>query len=174
MSSSPFLLANGGFVSQPWVGRSARLTSRRLKTSVAVISAHGDIDACNADALTEYTLGHVTASRALILDLRGVEFFGAEGFSALQRLSTCCTQAGTGWAVVPGVAVARMLRIGDPHASLLAADTVDAALAAFCDHPRKPLAQIIGPATLRQSSGCGRTVCGVCGGITAPDTKTGG
>ena len=136
--SSPFLLANGGFVSQPWVGHCARLTSRRLKMSVSVISAHGDIDASNADALTAYALGHVTASRALILDLRGVEFFGAEGFSALQQISTCCTHADTGWAIVPGAAVSRMLRIGDPHVALLAADTVDAALAACSDHPHQP------------------------------------
>jgi hypothetical protein len=66
------LLANSGFVSQPWVARTARLASRRLKSSVVVITAYGDIDASNAGAVTEYTLGHLTGCRALILDLRGV------------------------------------------------------------------------------------------------------
>jgi anti-anti-sigma factor len=126
---SPSGLANDGFATQPWVGHGARMTSYRLMTSVAVISVHGDIDASNVGALTECALGHVTGCRILILDLRGLDFFGVEGFSVLQRLATCCTRAGTAWAVVPGAAVSRMLRIGDPHASLPVADTVDAALA---------------------------------------------
>lgn len=160
--SSPFLLANAGFVSQPWAGHCARLTSRRLKTSVAAISAHGDIDASNAGALTDYTLGHVTGCRALILDLTGVKFFGAEGISVLQRLTICCTHAGTGWAVVPSAAVSLTLRIADPHASLPTADTVEAALTALSDHPRHPTA------APRQPSGCGRTLCGICGVTTTP------
>lgn len=44
---------------------------------MAVISAHGDIDASNAGTLAEYTLGHVTGCRGLIRDLRGLDFFGA-------------------------------------------------------------------------------------------------
>jgi hypothetical protein len=103
--SPPFLLANSGFLSQPWVGHTARLASRRLKASVAVITAYGDIDASNAGALTEYTLGHVTGCRGLILDLRGLNFFGTEGFLALRKVSACCGRAGIGWAVVPGGAV---------------------------------------------------------------------
>ena len=67
-----------------------RLASRRLSSSVDVISAHGDIDASNADTLTEYTLRHLMRCRGLILDLHGLDFFGTEGFSALHRVSVCC------------------------------------------------------------------------------------
>ena len=76
-----------GFLSQPWEGHTARFASRRLRSSVAVISADGGIDASNADTLTEYTLGHVMCCRGLILDLRDLDFFGTEGFSVLHRVS---------------------------------------------------------------------------------------
>ena len=126
--SRPFVLPDSGVLSQPWEGHTARLEIRRLK-SVAVISAHGDIDASNADALAEYTLGHVTGCRGLILDLRGLDFFGAKGFSALHKVSAGCARAGIGWALVPSAAVSRLLRICDPQGTLPAASTLDAALA---------------------------------------------
>ena len=108
---APSVLPEGGFLSQPWEGHTARFASRRLRSSVAVIRADGGIDASNADALTEYTLGHLMRCRGLILDLRDLDFFGTEGFSALHRVSVCCARAGIGWAVVSGDAVSRLLRI---------------------------------------------------------------
>jgi anti-anti-sigma factor len=128
------VLPDSGVLSQPWEGLIARLELCRLKSSVAVISAHGEIDASNADTLAEYTLGHVTGCRSLILDLRDVEFFGAKGFSALHKVSAGCAGAGIGWALVPGAAVSRSLRICDPQGTLPAASTIDAALA---EHLRK-------------------------------------
>ena len=135
---APSVLPEGGFLSQPWEGHTARLASRRLRSSVAVISAHGGIDASNADTLTEYTLGHLMRCRGLILDLRDLDFFGTEGFSALHRVSVCCARAGIGWAVVPGEAVSRVLRIGDPQGLLPAASTVEAAMAIIQDQPHRP------------------------------------
>jgi anti-anti-sigma factor len=119
--------------------RSARLErftgnavfTAKLKSSVAVISAHGAIDASNADTLSEYTLRHVTGCRGLILDMSGLDFFDTEGFSALHTISACCAHAGTSWAAVPGGAVSRVLRVCGPNAWLPAADTIEAALAKF-------------------------------------------
>ena len=132
------VLPDVGFLSQPWDGRPARLASRRLRSSVAVISAHRHIDASNADTLTEYTLGHLMRCRGLILDLRDLDFFGTEGFSALHRVSVRCAHAGTGWAVVPSEAVCRVLRIGDPQGLLPAAGTVEAAMATIQGRPHRP------------------------------------
>jgi anti-anti-sigma regulatory factor len=128
---APSVLTEGGFLSQPWEDHIARLASRRLRSSLALIRAHGGIDASNADTLTGYTLGHLTRCRGLILDLRGLDFFGTEGFSALHRISVCCARAGIGWAGVPGEAVFRVLRIGNPQGLLPAASTVEAAMATF-------------------------------------------
>jgi anti-anti-sigma factor len=137
MTTSASVLPDSGFLSQPWQGRAALLASRRLRSWVAVISAHGDIDASNADTLTEYALGHLMGCRGLILDLRGLDFFGTEGFAALHRVSVCCARARMGWAVVPGEAVSRMLRIGDPQGLLPAAGTVEAAVTTFGDQPHR-------------------------------------
>ena len=88
--SHPFVLPDSGVLSQPWQGHTARLEIRRLNSSVAVISAHGDIDASNAGTLAKYKLGHVTSCRRLILDLRGLDFFRGQGFlgatQSLRRL----------------------------------------------------------------------------------------
>ena len=127
-----------GFLSQSWGSHTTRLAYGRLGSSVAVISAHGHIDASNADALTEYTLGHLMRCRGMILDLRDLDFFGTEGFSALHRVSVCCAHAGMGWAVVPSEAVSRVLRIGDPQGLLPAASTVDAARATVRDQHHRP------------------------------------
>jgi anti-anti-sigma factor len=123
------VLPEVSFRCQPQGSRTILLASRRLGSSIAIISAHGYIDAFNADNLTAYTLGHLMRCRGLIVDLRDVNFFGSEGFSALHRVSVCCARAGTGWAVISGEAVSRMLRIGDPQGWLPAASTVEAAMA---------------------------------------------
>jgi anti-anti-sigma factor len=161
---APSALPDSSFLSRPWESHTARFASRRLKSSVAVIRAHGGIDASNADTLTKYTLGHLMRCRGLILDLRDLDFFGTEGFSALHRVSVCCARAGIGWAVVCGEAVSRVLRIGDPHGLLPAAGTVEAAMAIVQNQPHRPPQPIASHRDPGQSSRCERTVCLVCGG----------
>jgi anti-anti-sigma factor len=129
LSHPSVLPGSGGVLSQAWQGHTARLEIRRLSRRVAVISARGDIDTSNAGTLAEYTLGHVTSCRRLILDLRGLDFFGAKGFSALHKVSAGCAHAGIGWALVPSAAVSLVLRICDPQGTLPAASTLAAALA---------------------------------------------
>jgi anti-anti-sigma factor len=102
-------------------------------SSVAIVSASGDIDASNASTLTDYALLNAVRCRELILDLSGLKFFGTEGFSALHRVSVRCARAEIGWMVVPSAAVSRLLRLCDPHGSLPTVDTVDAALANLQD-----------------------------------------
>ena len=136
--SHPADPTDGGFLSQPWTDHTARWACRRHKASVIVVSAYGDIDAANAATLREYPLRCVGRCRGLILDLRGVEFFGTEGFSALHGLFVCFLGAGTGWAVVPGAAVTRVLQICDPQGSLPTARTVEVATATFADMPARP------------------------------------
>jgi anti-anti-sigma factor len=172
--SPPVLLANSGFLSQPWVDHTARLASRRLKSSLAVIIAYGDIDAFNAGALTEYTLGHATGCRGLVVDLRGLDFFATEGFPALHRISVGCAHAGTAWVLVPSAAVSRVLAICDPQALLPAADTVDAALATFHNQQHPPATLIANHSAPGLSARCGRTVCVVCGGTTGADATSAG
>ncbi|WP_131722587.1 STAS domain-containing protein [Mycolicibacterium chlorophenolicum] len=115
-----------------------RLTCHWPTASVAVISAHGAIDASNAGRMTDHAVAHVSRCRALVLDLRDLNFFGTEGFSALHRVSVSCARIGTRWAVVPGAAVTRVLRVCGPQCSLPTAHTVEAASATFADLPVRP------------------------------------
>jgi anti-anti-sigma factor len=99
-----------------------------MMSSVAIVSAYGDIDGTNADTLTEHAFAETARYSALILDLSELEFFGTDGFSALHRISVDCAHVGKSWMMVPGAAVERLLRICDPHGSLPTADSVGAAL----------------------------------------------
>jgi anti-anti-sigma factor len=161
---TPLVLLDGGFLSRPWQDHTLRLASRQLRSSIAVIRAHGGIDASNGDTLTEFTRGHLLRCRGLILDLRDLDFFGTEGFSALHRVSVCCARAGIGWAVVSGEAVSRVLRICDPQGLLPAACTVEAAMAIVQDQPHRPPQPTASRGDPGLSLRCERTVCLVCGG----------
>jgi anti-anti-sigma factor len=107
----------------------ARLDTHWMNSSVAIVSAHGDIDKTNAHTLLEYSLADLPRCRGLVLDLTHLQFFGAAGFSALHRISVSCARAGTDWALVPGAAVSLLLRICDPDGLLPTVDTVSAAVA---------------------------------------------
>jgi anti-anti-sigma factor len=118
-----------GIFSTPNAGQLDRLDTHWMKSSVAVVSAYGDIDMTNAHTFTEYSLANLGRSQGLILDLTRLEFFGAAGFSELHRISVSCARAGIGWAFVPGAAVSVVLRVCDPDGMLPAVNTVSAALA---------------------------------------------
>lgn len=129
--------------SEPDTAQLARLDTHWTTSSVAIVSAHGDIDRANAHTLIECSLADLARCRGLILDLTHVEFFGAAGFSALHGISDSLAQSGIDWVLVPGAAVSPLLRICDPVGLLPAVDTVSAALASFkgtasdVDHPEK-------------------------------------
>jgi anti-anti-sigma factor len=111
----------------------ARFDTRWAMSSVAIVSAYGDIDASNASTLTDYALANAVRCRGLILDLSGLKFFGTDGFSALHRVSVRCAHAEIGWMAVPAAAVSRVLRMCDPHGSLPIVDSVGVALANLQD-----------------------------------------
>jgi anti-anti-sigma factor len=112
-------------------GRLARLDTQWAKPSLTIVSVLGEIDGTNAHALTDHSLAYLAHCRGLILDLTRLEFLGAAGFLALYRVSVNCAGAGIGWAVVPGAAASRMLRICDPNGLLPAAATASAAVASL-------------------------------------------
>jgi hypothetical protein len=78
---------------QPGEYQGVRLATRWLSASVAVISAHGEIDAFNASNLTDYALGALRRCRALILELSGLNFCAA-GFATLHTIDRRCAQMG--------------------------------------------------------------------------------
>ncbi|MGH3968330.1 MAG: STAS domain-containing protein, partial [Mycobacterium sp.] len=57
-------------------------------------------------------------AKQLVVDLSGLEFFGTAGFSALHTINVRCAGTDVAWSLVPGRAVARLLRICDPDNTL--------------------------------------------------------
>jgi anti-anti-sigma factor len=103
--------------SEPWENHTARFTAEWGPSSV-VVTAHGELDASNANQLADYVLRCAARSKSIILNLSGLEFFGTAGFSALHTINVRCSGADLRWTVVPSRAVSRLLRICDPDHAL--------------------------------------------------------
>ncbi|BBZ06710.1 hypothetical protein MDOR_08790 [Mycolicibacterium doricum] len=118
----------------------ARFEAAAPLPSTTVVTAHGELDAVNAQPLADFALQR--ANHALVLDLSEVEFFGTAGFSALHTLNVR-SGADIDWVLVPSTAVSRLLRICDPDGALPQSETVDAAVTALHGAPRPSLLQLV-------------------------------
>jgi anti-anti-sigma factor len=123
----------------------ATFTTRWLEPSVAVVTAHGDLDASNAQEFVEYALRDAERTQRLALDLTGVVFFGTAGFSALHTLNVRCAGAGVEWVLVPSGAVSRLMKICDPDSTLPIAATMPAGLAHLRAEQRRLLQLVSEP-----------------------------
>lgn len=139
MSTPHVRPASSGTLIEPTDCHTARFATRWLHPSLAVISAHGELDAANAQEFVDYALRHAAHIDRLVLDLVGVDFFGTAGFSALHTLNVRCAPERIEWALAPSQAVVRLLRICDPDSTLPVCDSVQAALAAVQGEPRRLL-----------------------------------
>jgi anti-anti-sigma factor len=120
----------------------AHFATRWLHPSILIVSAHGELDAANAQEFAEYAFRHTDAVKRLLLDLTGVEFFGTAGYSALLAFNVRCAAEEVEWVMVPSRAVSRVLDICDVDSVLAVQPTVEAALAALPgDSP--PLLQLV-------------------------------
>src|SRR6478672_4969552 len=123
----------------------ASFATRWLPPAVAVITAHGELDASNAQELVDYALRDAERTQRLALDLSGVDFFGTAGFSALHTLNVRCAGAGVEWVLVPSTAVSRLLRICDPDSTLPIAATMPTALTLLQAEQRRLLQLVSEP-----------------------------
>jgi anti-anti-sigma factor len=130
---------------EPAACHTAHFATRWLQPSMAVITAHGELDAANAQEFVNYALRHAPHIDRLVLDLTGVDFFGTSGFSALHTLNVRCAGEKIEWALVPSSAVSRLLRICDPDSALPICRTVDVALSAVQGEPRRLLQLVSKP-----------------------------
>jgi anti-anti-sigma factor len=124
---------------EPTDCHTAHFATRWLQPSMAVITAHGELDAANAHEFVDYSLRHAPHIDRLVLDLTGVDFFGTAGFSALHTLNVRCAAEKIEWALAPSPAVSRLLQICDPDSALPISDRVDTALADVQGEPRRLL-----------------------------------
>ncbi|MDT5107982.1 MAG: hypothetical protein QOI25_5495 [Mycobacterium sp.] len=108
----------------------ARFSTRLYLPARLIVTVEGEVDASNRRDLGRYVERHLRPTTQLLLDLRAVDFFGAQGFSALHYISVCCSRSDVDWVCVGGRAVVRLLNIVDPDQLLPLADDFDSA----CEH----------------------------------------
>lgn len=120
----------------------AHFATRWLQPDTSVVTAHGDIDAANAQEFVNYALRHAALIKNLVLDLSGVDFFGTAGFSALHTLNVRAAGDDIEWALVPSDSVTRLLRLCDPDSALPICPSAEAALASL-QGESKPLLQLV-------------------------------
>ena len=123
--AAPVLGADAALPPPVWENHSARFTAEWISSRV-VITAHGELDASNASQLADYVESCIAHATSVIVDLSSLEFFGTAGFSALHLINVRCAGANLRWAVVPGKAVSRLLRICDPDNTLPLVNSVGA------------------------------------------------
>jgi anti-anti-sigma factor len=87
--------------------------SIRSDNMTTVVAATGEVDASNIDRVSEYLRTALTVNHPLVVDLRELTFFGAQGIPALFSLGEHCAKAGVDWVIVVSHPVLRLLRIGD-------------------------------------------------------------
>jgi anti-anti-sigma factor len=119
--------------------RPAHFTSSLIGAAMVLVAADGELDAHNARDLATYTEGALDAKRRLIVDLRGLTFFGTQGFSALHYVNVTCSRRDVSWVLVAGVEVTRVLRICDPERTLPVAASLETAIGAVSGAPRHHL-----------------------------------
>ena len=105
----------------------ARYSTHLYFPALQIVTVDGAVDAANHRDLGRYVVRHLHPTTQLLLDLRAVDFFGAQGFSALYYISVRCSRLDVDWTVVGGRDVKRLLRILDPGHVLPLADDFDSA-----------------------------------------------
>jgi anti-anti-sigma factor len=120
----------------------ATYASTLIGTAMVSVTAVGELDAHNARSLAEYVETVLDGKRRLIVDLRGLTFFGTQGFSALHYVNVTCSRREVNWVVIAGVEVDRILRLCDPEGGLPVAGALESAIAAVSRPPRTHLKPI--------------------------------
>lgn len=110
-------------------GPASDLRVRELCSTTVLISAAGEIDACNADDVAVRIEAAIAGHRQLVLDLTAVRFCGTVGYAMLRRLDIHCRRRRIDWVLLPGSEVRRLLRICDPDGVIPTAENVVAGVA---------------------------------------------
>jgi anti-anti-sigma factor len=108
----------------------ARYAAHLYFPALLIVTVEGEVDAANRRDLGRYIERQLRPTTQLLLDMRAVDFFGAQGFSALHFVSVCCNRFDVDWVVVGSRSVLRLLAILDPDRELPLTNDFDSA----CQH----------------------------------------
>jgi anti-anti-sigma factor len=106
----------------------ATFAVRHPSPSRVAVAVLGDVDAVNARDLGRYVERHTRISKQLVVDLRAVDFFGSQAFTALYYISVRCARSDVDWMIIGSPPVRRLLSICDPEGKLPLVDDLPSAL----------------------------------------------
>lgn len=106
------------------------IRSERLDPSTLLVDASGELDAANARQLVDHVSAIDDPHSTLIVDLRGLTFFGTEGLWAVNRIIAASAKRHATPVLVAGPEARRLLRICDPRGALRTVNSVVDALLA--------------------------------------------
>ena len=109
-------------------GGRATFAVRQTCPTRAAVAVIGDVDALNSRELGRYVERHTHLSKQLVLDLRAVDFFGGQAFTALYYISVYCACSDVDWIIVGSPPVRRLLSICDPEGELPLVDDLSSGL----------------------------------------------
>jgi anti-anti-sigma factor len=118
------------------------IRDERLNPTTVLVDAAGELDAANARQLVDHVAAIDDPHSALIVDLRGLTFFGTEGLWAVNRIIAASAKRHATPVLVAGPEVRRLLRICDPHGALRTVSSVVDALAASKPNPARTLIHV--------------------------------
>ena len=76
-----------------------------------VIELSGEIDACDAEQVSDYLVGYVHVDHPLVLDCSRVDFLSVAGHRATVLFAEKCHRAGRDWVLITSTAVDVLLRV---------------------------------------------------------------
>ena len=99
-----------------------------FEDGATIVQIGGEIDACNADQLSENVFRYAATASGLVVDATAVDFCCVRGLRYLMALDKHCHDSGIEWALVASGSVRRMLEATGVNNTLPLADSVSTAL----------------------------------------------
>jgi anti-anti-sigma factor len=99
-----------------------------VEDGATIVQIGGEIDACNADRVSENVFRYAATASGLVVDATAVDFCCVRGLRYLMALDKSCHDSGIEWALVASGSVRRMLEATGVNNTLPLADSVTTAL----------------------------------------------
>ncbi len=99
-----------------------------VEDGATIVRIGGEIDACNADRVSENVFRYAATASGLVVDATAVDFCCARGLRDLMTLDKHCHDSGIEWALVTSGSVRRMLEVTGVNNTLPLVDSVSTAV----------------------------------------------